>query len=197
MSPSASNLTYRPISRRHTAAIVQSRMWQGDDHLLYVENYGYTERYRRFHYGDIEAISVSPNNRRVVWMWILAFFALLGAVLAILVSAPAGRISGLVVVSLFGVIGLVNWLMGPTCTTVLKTRINQQRLPMYGRVRTATQFLERIRPLIEQAQGRFDPAAYMARVSPAASVASPVPASEPAPAAAASETVTPAPSPEA
>src|SRR6188474_1572175 len=45
-------------------AITQLSLWLGPDHLLQIEGDGYSERYRRFYFADIETFTIRRDNRQ-------------------------------------------------------------------------------------------------------------------------------------
>jgi len=62
--------------------------------------------------------------------------------------------------SLFGVLclsAIANHLRGPSCACRLQTAVGAEQLYAVNRLRTAARVLARIRPLIESAQGPFNP----------------------------------------
>jgi hypothetical protein len=66
----------------------------------------------------------------------------------------------MVILSLgFGLTLLYNLLAGPTCVCHIYTSVQVEKLHSIRRLRTAHKFLARLRPLIEQAQGRAVPLA--------------------------------------
>lgn len=148
---------YRRLTGRATALVSHLRLWQGDDHLLLVECFGYTERYKRFYYRDIEALLLRPTPWRTVWSVIWSAILLLGLPLLFLAPGMGGQVFGgfLTALAAFGLV--VNFVRGPTCACTLQTRVNRQPLTMLNRVAKAERFLARIQPMIEQAQGTLAP----------------------------------------
>src|SRR5215213_3666418 len=59
----------------------RNTLWIGSDHLLQVENTGYTEEYKRFYFRDNQSITVQKDNRFLIWC--LFFGVFLAACLAI------------------------------------------------------------------------------------------------------------------
>src|ERR1700693_5974698 len=51
-----------------------SAIYLGDDHLLHAKQIMIFEKYRRFYFSDIEAISFSKSNR---WIWFSAVWGFL------------------------------------------------------------------------------------------------------------------------
>ncbi|MGD0278116.1 MAG: hypothetical protein ABSC11_02290 [Smithella sp.] len=134
--------------------VVRTRtsLWQGKDHLLYLSSTGYTEDYKRFYYGDIQAITIRKTIRYMVWNIIL---------LTSLVSFGAAAYSysekflavSLYTVAFFSFLFLViNLLMGQTCICELYTQVSTEELYSLKRLRTAKKVINIITPLIEEKQ---------------------------------------------
>lgn len=135
-----------------TVARIRARLWAGQDHLLCVYNSGYAEDYKRFYYRDIQAMLTRKTGRGVVWSVVLALVSILFAAL----SSTAGKDGAVVFWSIAGfflVLLLINILRGPTCITHLQTAVSREELPSLNRLRTSKKVMERLRPLIEAAQG--------------------------------------------
>lgn len=129
------------------------QLWQGQEHLLLVEWDGYREYYKRFDYRDIQALVVRKTpDGMIANIALLALFCFFAG-LAIVVSDVGGRIALLVVAGVFGLLALVNALYGPTCRCALRTAVQTEELPSLDRLRRARKVFNRLRPLIESAQG--------------------------------------------
>jgi energy-coupling factor transporter transmembrane protein EcfT len=147
-----------------TIARIRARLWAGNDHLLCVYNSGYTEDYKRFYYRDIQAILTRKTGRGVVWSIVFGLFTILFAAL----SSTAGREGAVVlwsIAGLFFALLLTNILRGPTCITHLQTAVSKEELPSLDRLRKAKRVIERLRPLIEAAQGSLGPDEMRARAA--------------------------------
>jgi hypothetical protein len=128
------------------------RLWLGPDHVLHVKTTTMNESYRRFFFADIQAITVRRTNLgkyfNAGFGGVFLLFALIGAQ----VPAP-----GWIVLLSFGapflMLLLANTALGPTCATYVRTAVQNERVPALSRVRAANRFLERVRPLVAQAQG--------------------------------------------
>ena len=153
-------------------------LWQGKDHVLLVENSGYTEQYKRFYYRDIQAFVVQKNRHRMFGNIVLGLPAVVLAVFGAIDYPVLGFL--LIAAGFFGIFALVNTLLGPTCNASLVTSVNVQPVRSLNRVRVVGKALKRILPLIEEAQGALDPAqlvveleAAAAQRGPAAALAGP------------------------
>ena len=130
------------------------RLWLGDDHLLQVESAGgYSERYKRFYFRDIQAIYLYKTNTWLIVNLILGLLTGASLLWTLLVKDTGGIIVLSVITGVFGLFLLLNALRGPTCGCQLKTAVHFEELPSLGRRRNAEKVLARIRPLIESAQG--------------------------------------------
>jgi hypothetical protein len=159
----AEKLQYKRLTRGYPrssfAVAFASRvsLWLGPDHLLQVDNAGYTETYKRFHFQDIQAIIVRKTKRFMVWNVILALPAC-ACLLAVLPnlngpnrSEPMAITCG-VIAGLFLFFLLINLALGPTCTCQMQTAVQTEEIPALRRVRKTRKVLNRIYPLITAAQ---------------------------------------------
>lgn len=160
----ASAHTYKRLPGGSVRRFVSQRLWQGTDHLLVIASQFLTERYKRFYYQDIQAITITRSSTGVlvgVILAILAGFFVLWAALGFLLldwtAMPTVIVTGIGVIWLL--LFLVNILLGPTCRCFLYTAVSCEELYALGRVRTARRAVARLRPLVEAAQGgRLDDA---------------------------------------
>ncbi len=143
------------------ALLTRSSLWLGKDHLLVIDSNGFTETYKRFYFRDIQAITVHVTSRRAYWNWLLgipaAVFAL-GGIPYVLLNPSAGTgaiITVSVIAAVFCLPLLVNNLFGPSCLSRIKTAVQTEDLPSLNRLRSTRTVLNRIRPLITQAQGEI------------------------------------------
>lgn len=151
-------LKLTPLRRTAGFAVVtvtRSNLWLGSDHLLCVETEGFNETYRRFYFRDLQAITLRRTRRALVLGVVTGALTALFALLAIVVNDVTGR-------WILGILGgvcaipfLVNLLYGPTCTCELRTAVQTEKVPSLSRVRRAHRVLNRIRPLIAEAQGQL------------------------------------------
>lgn len=148
----------------------RSSLWLGPDHLLFVETTGYTESYKRFYFRDIQVISVRKTTTFMVVNLILGI--LFGIAMIPILTSYRDILNGdglpifwLVFVLLF--LGLplsLNVIWGPTCACLLRTAVQTQELPSLARMRKTRRILQRIRPLIEAAQGEIPAEEVSARL---------------------------------
>lgn len=154
-------LTRSAVAGRGRIALAftgRQSLWLAKDHLLSIRSNLFIEEYRRFYFRDIQAITLRRTRRRTIWNLILSL-----ALLIILASFWSGSISILSAnewpfYTLFAVVGLplvINNLRGPTCTCYIRTAVQMEELPSMNRLRKVSRILERIRPLIAEAQGEL------------------------------------------
>ncbi|MDB6170843.1 MAG: hypothetical protein JWL59_154 [Chthoniobacteraceae bacterium] len=143
-----------------------ARLWSGPDHLLEVTAYGFSERYRRFYWREIEAVLVRRTAVRLIWNLIGGAFAAISlGGLAVSLHYSARSTSGPeevllgISIGLCGLIAavslivlLVNTLLGPRCVCLLRLPVGVERLAAPTRMRVAIRMLEKIAPRIELAQ---------------------------------------------
>jgi hypothetical protein len=145
--------TYTKLPGTSSGFALRSRLFLGDDHLLYLESTGYTERYRRYYYRDIMAISVRRTRDFEVLTAVFAVLPLLLAIPAIAFSSADSRPLFIVLMFVCLIPLVVNVAMGPTCVCEVHTAASRDKLPSLGRIRRARKALAMLRPRIEAAQG--------------------------------------------
>jgi hypothetical protein len=128
-------------------------LWQGADHLLWVEAVFFKERYKRFFYSDIQAIVLHRTEAHMFWSCIWGALAALCGLIAMLVSGIP-YVSGTFTV-IFLLALTVNLALGPACTVHLQTAVQIQKIACLKRVRTAVKALALIRMGAETAQGPY------------------------------------------
>jgi len=138
-------------------------LWLGPDHLLSVRSLHFTEEYRRFDYGDVQALLLRPTARRAVYAGVLgALTALLG--LSVLASSGPVALIPAVPGGLALLLFAANWLRGPSCACQLRTAVHTEDLPSLRRVRPARKALGLLRERVEAVQGRLTREALRARL---------------------------------
>jgi hypothetical protein len=129
-------------------------LWIGPDHLLSVDAVLFQETYKRFYYSDIQAIVMARSNRHHLWTAIWGALALLCG-LVFLFSSGAGYVSG-TFLGLFATALIMNLALGPACKAHIQTAVQMQNLRSFRRMRSAGKAMDRIKALVEQAQGTLD-----------------------------------------
>ena len=152
------NLT--PPRRTATFGVVsvtRSNLWLGTDHLLCVETEGYTEKYRRFYFRDIQAITLRRTKRALIWGIVTGILTAAFTLIAFFSNANATMFTFGIFAGVAAMPFILNLIYGPTCKCELRTAVQTENVPSMSRVRRARKVLERIRPLIAEAQGRLAP----------------------------------------
>jgi len=135
--------------------ITRTSLWAGADHLLEVRHGLGLEQYRRFYYGEIEALLVQENRNRLIWSLLLGAPMLLCLVVAGLAAAfSIWWLAAVAAVWLAAGLGLLlaNVLRGRACTCQLRTGVQQTGLAALSRARQTRRALEILQPLIRAAQ---------------------------------------------
>jgi hypothetical protein len=128
-------------------------LYIGDDHVLAVDNNGFSEDYKRFYFSDIQAIITRKTIRGMVWSIVLAsLFACFLIPALLLGNEPFWVYSGAFLVLL-----LINLLRGPTCICHIMTAVQEEQLPSLNRLRVARKVISTLRLAIEKAQGILSP----------------------------------------
>ena len=143
----------RARARFSIAVLSRTSLWLGPDHLLYVESNGYTETYKRFYFRDIQAFTVQQTPTARTVNIILLVVTLLFVFFGLMSDETGFKIFHFIVAGLFGVILLFNALPGASCKCYVRTAVQTEELGALARLRRARKVLDRIRPLITEAQG--------------------------------------------
>ncbi|UCF91357.1 MAG: hypothetical protein JSW39_24290 [Desulfobacterales bacterium] len=151
--------TYQRLPGKKKGFLVGSyTLWQARDHLLHIYSRFGVEDYKRFYWADIQALitrkTLAGKIQNIIMGGFCGFFALLTLLCNHWGAVCFGVLSGTVLVLI-----LVNALRGPTCETHILTAIQTEKLPSLHRLKTAQKVMDRLRPLIEQVQGRMPPSA--------------------------------------
>src|SRR5437667_8712345 len=118
--PSKTNSNYRRLGGQGATLTYYARLYLGPDHLLQAASTGYSETYKRFYFGDIQAILIRKN---AMWLFWMLFWLLPAVVLALAALASDGGMA-IVLWSITGglLLGLmINILLGPTCVCHIRT----------------------------------------------------------------------------
>jgi hypothetical protein len=130
---------------------LRTKLYLGTDHLLLIEQLILVERYKRFYYRDIQAITATQSSRWLVFAGLWGLLTLLGA-LPFFVHNPIALISGTLFTGLFGFAFVRNLIQGPTCIVRLRTAVQTHRIAPLERIRAFRRGMEAIEPLIQTAQ---------------------------------------------
>ncbi|HPC59207.1 MAG TPA: hypothetical protein PKX23_00990 [Verrucomicrobiota bacterium] len=147
------------------------QLWLGPDHLLLVEWDGYKEYYKRFRFADIQGVTIRKTHERMAFNLLLALLIALLGLLAWTVEDPVGVGIFLGIAAVVFIVLVANTALGSTCQCYLRTAVQVEDLACLNRVPRARAALDRLRPLIQEAQGAWPQAQAAATPSPAPSVA--------------------------
>jgi hypothetical protein len=130
---------------------VRSTIYVGDDHLLHAKQIMLFEKYRRFYFSEIEAISFSKSNR---WIWfsVLWGFLLFCSLFWYLGHGTWYYAVGGAFSFVFGALLLSNLVGGPTYVVYLQTAAQIRRLRPVERENQLVMFQQIVVPMIMLAQ---------------------------------------------
>jgi hypothetical protein len=145
--------------RRGFIALSFSRcsLYLGDDHILGVDNNGFSEDYKRFYFSDIQAIVTRRTKRGSIWNIVLALMIACSFAGALFLETEFVRIPSWILFGTLLAFLLVNIFRGPTCVCHIMTAVQEDELPSLNRLRVARKVIETLRPVIERVQGRLNP----------------------------------------
>jgi len=129
-------------------------LWQGPDHLLWVESVFFKENYKRFFYSDIQCAILRRTDTRMLWSFIWGTLALICGLIAFLV--PGTPYVSATFTAIFLLALGINLAWGPSCTVYLQTAVQVQKISSLKRVRTALKTMARIKALVEAVQGPWE-----------------------------------------
>ena len=158
---------YRRLPGRGTSVAHYIRLFQGGDHLLQVSSTGYSELYKRFYFRDIQTITIRKTGWASVWTILFAVL-ILGFFLLGLGLAGTGRMVLWSIAGFFLACLVVHLRLGPACVCHIRTAVQLERLPTLRRVKAARKTINRIKPLIAEAQGQLSAEELRQRMQPRA-----------------------------
>jgi hypothetical protein len=136
----------------------RARLYMGKDHLLSVNNIGYTESYKRFYFKDIQVIATYKTADSIMWSIFFSICAVLSIFIAIAIdNRTSSMVFGWIPGGLFLVLLIFSVARGPTCITHLFTAVTKERLLSLSRLRNAKGVMDMLRPFIIHAQGDLAP----------------------------------------
>jgi hypothetical protein len=123
-----------------------------DDHLLLCDyRTGFTDRYKRFYFRDIEAIIV---RRTLHWAGSLMVWGFIALCFFLIATSTHWNIFLYVLEGICVFFMARNLIRGRSCRTHIQTAVQIDVLPPLKRVRRTKRILRSLFPLIEQAQGK-------------------------------------------
>jgi hypothetical protein len=139
----------------------------GNDHILAVDNQGFSEDYKRFYFSDIQAIVTRKTKRGAVWNIIFTGLIALSLTGALFQDNTSVRLFFWAFAGVFLVFLAINLLRGPTCACNIVTAVQEDLLPSLNRLRTAQKVIDILRETIENFQGQLTPEEVIARANEA------------------------------
>jgi hypothetical protein len=152
------HLTWR--RRRPTrlaVSVPRSTLLLGSDHILKVESTIFSEDYKRFFFRDIQSITIRTNRRLQLWNVVLVGLLALTLAEGFFDTSTwnAWAITMMIMASITAMLLVVNNVFGTSCDVLIQTAVQNDILTPLSRVKRANKALERLRPLIIQAQGQL------------------------------------------
>ncbi|MDJ0721800.1 MAG: hypothetical protein QNJ04_09225 [Desulfobacterales bacterium] len=128
-------------------------LWQGPDHLLIAETAMASEDYRRFYFHEIQAIIVQKTGMQHVYSFLFG----LPGVLALMVGTLGDTTPQpwLIFSFLAGLFLAINLFRGPTCVCHIRTAVQNVKIRPLVRMRRLNKVLDRVQPLIVEAQANL------------------------------------------
>jgi hypothetical protein len=150
---SSDQKTYRKLAG-NGLAVLRHSLWEGSDHLLWVEDTFFHERYKRFYYQDIESVVLQRTGRRTACTLIMGLCLL--PFIAIAVFPGYVRYFSIFMAASLAVLMAIQWQMGPGCRVHIQTAVQKCRLSNLVRTKKALKVMDRIRKSVEAVQGPLD-----------------------------------------
>jgi hypothetical protein len=145
---------YRKAGPTRRGHLRRASLWLGDDHVLLVTGTRFVEKYRRFYYRDIQAITIRRARRFIFPVYSSLALAVIGIVLIVGLAGhslglQAGGWAGLAAIALERYIAA----MFRSCYTHLYTSVSAEDLPSLNKFRSAAKAVALLEQRIQQAQG--------------------------------------------
>lgn len=141
-----------------------SSLWKGPDHLVYVKGSGFllpfTEDYKRFHYSEIQSLSLVRTSRLGIAILFGILIVVFGGAAALFLGLPENVTFGIAVTASVFVVGALaavallvrHLILGPTCICDIQTAVSKERLRPLNRLHRTRHAIEMIEVLIQQSQ---------------------------------------------
>jgi hypothetical protein len=140
-----------------TVSLSRCSLYLSDDHILAVDNNGFSEDYKRFYFSDIQGIITRRTRRGTSWSIVLALMIVCSLTGALFLEVESFRIVSWILSGTFLVFLLINVLRGPTSICHIITAVQEEQLPSLNRLRVARKVIGTLRLAIERAQGKLSP----------------------------------------
>jgi hypothetical protein len=146
--------SYARLPGRRTFFFERCSLWQGPDHLLWVQGNMMQEHYKRFYFQDIQAVILRHNQRRLIWALVWGTLAVLTGALGAFLSEYESNF--FFYASLWSPFLICNHLFGPGCDVFIQTPVHLEKISTLVRVKASVKVLDRIREMAETSQGQLD-----------------------------------------
>jgi hypothetical protein len=144
---------YQRAGNRGMTLSGEHRLFIGHDHLLLVVTSGYIELSKRFNFRDIQSIIIQESPAQLIWNWVLTFGMVMSVLFLVLTWAEFPfRMLALGCTALLSIPLIINNARGQSCTCHVQSAVQRERLHSLSRVRKARRFLEKVTPLLLEAQ---------------------------------------------
>jgi len=152
--PNASKEYTRLPGKKKNFLIGYNELWLGYDHLLYIFSRFGIEDYKRFYFKDIQAVITRKTAIGKIHNLVLSILFILFSLMALYLKGP-WSVFNWSMAGLMAVFLMINWLRGPTCVSHLQTAVQTEKLHSLYRLKTAKKVMNRLRLLVEKAQGKL------------------------------------------
>ena len=133
-------------------ALGSNALYIAEDHLLFCENMGYTESYKRFYFKEIQALIQTRSSEYVAKSIGFTLWLIINGYFLITANEMALRI-GLGIAAGIGLFLLIhNLVLGGSCKTHIITGAGITHLKLLSRKRYAAKLRAQLDPLIAEAQ---------------------------------------------
>lgn len=144
-------LIHKRSSYAHTSVFVSK------DHFLIASAKAYQEDYNRFFYDDIAALKIRVSKWQKLIMIIISICTVIsGSIFAISLNDPTFAVVTGIIFGIFLIYTVVVLIQGPQSILVIKTLTTEKEFPV-GRLRFVKKVINKMRPFIEEAQGKVTP----------------------------------------
>ena len=152
--PNASKEYTRLPGKKKNFLIGYNELWLGYDHLLYIFSRFGIEDYKRFYFKDIQAVITRKTATGKIQNLVLFILCILFSLMALYLKG-GWSVFNWSMAGLMSVFLMINWLRGPTCVSHLQTAVQTEKLHSLYRLKTAKKVMNRLRLLVEKAQGKL------------------------------------------
>ncbi len=152
----AAKMKYKRLPGGRRGFFRQASLWLGDDHLLAVTGWRFTEDYKRYYYRDIQALVLARAPR---WAVTLPWFFVASSLATVALVAQAGAIDWLPEVCWYLIMAVVlAWLYVSLRASVrcsIQTAVSREELPSLLRFWSGQRTMRILGDRIAQEQGRL------------------------------------------